>query len=157
MKDCQGCDKILVVPDITFNHLRNLQSYTLQLIKPIKVSSNQLFGIGGGGGGGGARPPNVQTGKKKSTVWICVSERLRNIYIFRSHSTSVYIYNQCSSLLLLVVWQYKQQHTNKNTNIEKIYVYMRASELRKFWHFYILKLLFPSIFCWYFRYFVSGT
>ena len=27
-----------------------------------------------------------------------------------------------------------------------MYVYMRASELRKFWHFHILKLLFPSIF-----------
>ena len=24
-----------------------------------------------------------------------------------------------------------------------------ASELRKFWHFHILKLLFLSIFCWY--------
>ena len=31
-----------------------------------------------------------------------------------------------------------------------------ASELRKFSHFYmILKLLFLSIFCWYFRYFVG--
>ena len=29
---------------------------------------------------------------------------------------------------------------------------MRASELRKFSHFHMLKLLFPSIFCWYFRY-----
>ena len=32
-----------------------------------------------------------------------------------------------------------------NTNIEQMYVY--ASELREFWHFYILKLLFLSIFC----------
>ena len=32
---------------------------------------------------------------------------------------------------------------------------MRASELRKFSHFHILKLLFLSIFCWYFRYFVG--
>ena len=30
-----------------------------------------------------------------------------------------------------------------------------ASELRTFWHLYILKVLFLSIFCWYFRYFVS--
>ena len=30
-----------------------------------------------------------------------------------------------------------------------------ASELRKYSHFYILKLLFLSIFCWYFRYFVG--
>ena len=32
-----------------------------------------------------------------------------------------------------------------------------ASEHRKFPHFHILKLLFPSLFCWYFRYFVSET
>ena len=35
---------------------------------------------------------------------------------------------------------------------------MRASgvsELRKFLHLLFLKLLFPSIFCWYFRYFVG--
>ena len=31
----------------------------------------------------------------------------------------------------------------------------RASELRKCWHFYILKLLFLSIFCRYIRYFVG--
>ena len=30
-----------------------------------------------------------------------------------------------------------------------------ASELRKFWHFYILKVLFLLIFCRYFRYFVG--
>ena len=30
-----------------------------------------------------------------------------------------------------------------------------ASELRKFSHFHILKVLFLSIFCWYFRYFVG--
>ena len=32
---------------------------------------------------------------------------------------------------------------------------MRASELGNFSHFHILKLLFPSIFCWYFWYFIS--
>ena len=30
-----------------------------------------------------------------------------------------------------------------------------ASELRKIWYFYILKLLFLSLFCWYIRYFVG--
>ena len=35
--------------------------------------------------------------------------------------------------------------------------YESASELRIFWDLLILKLLFPSIFCWYFRYFVSET
>ena len=32
---------------------------------------------------------------------------------------------------------------------------MRASELRNFLYFYILKLLFLSLFCWYIRYFVG--
>ena len=40
----------------------------------------------------------------------------------------------------------------QNTSIEKMYVY--ASELSKFWHFYILKL-FLSIFCRFIRYFVG--
>ena len=44
-------------------------------------------------------------------------------------------------------------HVPTNTNIEQMYVY--ASELRKFWHFYILNLLFLSIFCRYSRYFVG--
>ena len=33
---------------------------------------------------------------------------------------------------------------------------MRASKLRKCSHFHMLKQI-PSIFCWYFRYFVSET
>ena len=39
----------------------------------------------------------------------------------------------------------------------KIYVYAseRSERGRKFWHFYILKVLFLSIFCRYFRYFVG--
>ena len=41
----------------------------------------------------------------------------------------------------------------QNTNIEKMNVH--ASELRKFRYFYILKLLFLSIFCRYIRYFVG--
>ena len=48
----------------------------------------------------------------------------------------------------------------QNNNIEKIYEYAserRTSELGKCLHFHILKLLFPSIFCWYFWYFMSET
>ena len=45
---------------------------------------------------------------------------------------------------------YKRQYTDKTLTLRKcMYMYMRASgasELRKFWHFRILKLLFPSIF-----------
>ena len=44
----------------------------------------------------------------------------------------------------------------QNTDIEKIYEY--ASERTwKILHFHILKLLFFSIFCWYFWYFISET
>ena len=47
-----------------------------------------------------------------------------------------------------MVWRYKLQFTDKTLTLRKC-MYMRASwasELRKFWHFHILKLLFPSIF-----------
>ena len=56
-----------------------------------------------------------------------------------------YIYNQCSSLLLAYLW------------CGAVCIYASERELRTFSHFHILKLLFPSIFCWYFRYFVSET
>ena len=49
----------------------------------------------------------------------------------------------------------KRQYTDKTLILRK---YVRAngvSELRKCSHFYILKLPFLSIFCWYFRYFVG--
>ena len=52
---------------------------------------------------------------------------------------------------------YKRQYTNKTLTLRE-YMIMRArgtSELRKFSHFHILKRIFPSIFCWYFRYFVG--
>ena len=47
-----------------------------------------------------------------------------------------------------MVWRYKLQFTDKTLTLRKC-MYMRAngaSELRKFWHFPILKLLFLSIF-----------
>ena len=73
----------------------------------------------------------------------------RNIFIFRSQITSAYIiHNQCIFLLSLMVWCY----IGPTKHIEKVYVYAsEASELRNFSHFRILKALFPSIFCWYFR------
>ena len=54
-----------------------------------------------------------------------------------------------------MVWRYKQHYTVKTLTVRNIYEY--ASKLRNFSNFQILKLLFPSIFCWYFRYFVSET
>ena len=59
-----------------------------------------------------------------------------------------------------MVWRYYIQTKvyRQNTDFEKKSMYMRvsgASEIRRFSNFYILKLLFLSIFCWYFRYFVG--
>ena len=65
-----------------------------------------------------------------------------------------WLYTQCSFLLLLMVWRYiyKWQYTDKTLKLRK---FMYASEFRKFSsHFHILKLLFLSIFGWYFRYLV---
>ena len=59
-------------------------------------------------------------------------------------------YNQCSFLLLLTVWCNINDsiYTDKTLTLSK-FMCMRASELRTFWYFYILKLLFLSIFCRY--------
>ena len=90
--------------------------------------------------------------------------------MFRSKIPSAKKYNQneCSFLSLLMagrwappcLWYgavYKRQYTDKTLTLRKS-MYMQASgasELRVFWHFHILKLLFLSIFCWHFRYFVG--
>ena len=73
---------------------------------------------------------------------------LRNTYIFRSQITSSYTYKQCSFHVItygMALYINDSYVYRQNTNIEKIYVY----------NFYILNLLFLSIFCWYFRYFVG--
>ena len=84
---------------------------------------------------------------------------LRNIFIFRCEITSAYIYIQCivSFYYLRYGAIYKRQYTDKTLTLRKCMCMQAsgASELRKFWHFYILKLLFFSIFCRYIRYFVG--
>ena len=68
---------------------------------------------------------------------------VRNIYS-RSHVTYVYIYNQCTFLLVLMVYMaLKTTVFRLDINIEKMCICARA--------FDILKLLFLPIFCWYFR------
>ena len=54
----------------------------------------------------------------------------------------------------ICIYIYKQQYTGKTLTLRKC-MCMRASELRKCWHFYILKLLFLWIFCRYIWYFVD--
>ena len=124
--------------------------------------------------GGGGKTPKCTDRKKKSCICNLyaraseASERLRNICIFRSQNTSA-----CTTSLVVYDFIYIQSHiqpmqwygiindsmTDKTLTLRKS-INMRASgvsELRKFLHLLILKLLFPSIFCWYFRYFVSET
>ena len=67
----------------------------------------------------------------------------------------IHVYKQCSSLLLLMVWRYKRQYTNKTLTLRKVYEY--TSELRKCSHFYILNCYFLQLFCSFFGYVVSET
>ena len=90
--------------------------------------------------------------------WYFISET----YVFSGLKLQfAWLYHQCSSLWLLMVWHYIQTTVyRQSTDIEKIYEYASergVSELGQFLHFCILKLLFPSIFCWYFWYFISET
>ena len=89
--------------------------------------------------------------------WYFISET----YIFSGLKlqSAWYIYNQRSSLFFLTDWHYIK-YTNdsiptKHWHWTNLCMYVYASELRTFTHFYILKLLLLSIFCWYFRYFVG--
>ena len=84
----------------------------------------------------------------------------RNIFNFRCQH-SPYIYNhQINAVSFYYSWYgaiYKRQYTDKTLTLRKC-MCMRASEaseLRKFRYFYILKLLFLSIFCRYIRGFVG--
>ena len=96
------------------------------------------------GGGGGARPQTVST--EKSNLYARASERASETYIFRTPNTSARTINA-------VLFYYYGMALYRQYNDEILTLSMRASgasELRKFKHFHILKLLFPFIFCWYF-------
>ena len=79
-------------------------------------------------------------------------------HIFSGVNNNICIHNTINAVSFYYLWYgaiYKRQYTDKTLTMRKC-MCTRASgtsELRKFWHFHILKLLFPSIFCWYFRYF----
>ena len=109
------------------------------------------------GGGGGKTPKCTDRRKKKSCICnlyvrACASE----IYVFSGlkihlqFCIHIYTINAVSSLLLLLVWCYKWQYTDKTLTLRKP-MNMRASLENFCIHLVILKLLFPSIFCWYFR------
>ena len=77
--------------------------------------------------GGGGKTLNVP---RKKIMYINLHARASEArrapqkhIIFRSHNTSVYICNQCSSLLLLLVLRYKRQYINKTLTLRTIYEY----------------------------------
>ena len=99
--------------------------------------------------GGGGKTPKC-TDRKKNHAQVTYERAPQKHIYFGSQNTFAYIYNQCSSflLILLMVWRYKRQYTDKTLTVRKIY-----ELIRKFSHFHILKRQFPSICCWYFRYY----
>ena len=99
-----------------------------------QVSSVASFLVLGGGGGGGGKHPKCTDRRKKNLVHVTyMRERAPQKHI------GLYFHIWCGTI---------NDSIGQKTNIEKIYAY--ASELGKISHFYILKLLFPSTFCWYF-------
>ena len=119
---------------------------------------------------GGGGPPNVPTEKKRNHYIVTLharaseaSERHGNIYLFRSQNTwyiilHTYAINVVPFYYLWYGAVDKQQSTDKTLTLGKS-INMGASELgERAWnisHFNTQKLLFLSIFCWYFRYFVG--
>ena len=100
-------------------------------------------------------------------MWASGASELRNIFTF-SHAKTAIFFNILLVLQILclrnifplsLVWYYITTVYRQSTSIEKMYMCDREerASLDFFSHFHILKLLFPSIFCWYFRYFVSET
>ena len=101
-----------------------------------------LFGIGGGGGKYRHKKNHIHvhvTYMHERAKRASASETYRPIF---SHMD----YGAINDLV-----------SDKTRNIEKIYDINYASERGKFSHFHILKLLFPSILCWYFWYLISET
>ena len=107
-----------------------------------------------GGGGGGQDPPNVLTRNVHVTY---LREQAPQKHIFKvSKYICIHIQLIQFPFITYMVWPINDSIL---TN-DKTFMNMRvsgASELRKYLYFYFLKLLFPSIFHWYFRYFVSET
>ena len=83
---------------------------------------------------------------------------LRNIFNFRCQITFAYIYNQCSFLLLLMVWCYLNDSIPTNTNIEQMYTCVcvcvcERAERASLENFGI----FTFLNCYFFQYFVGTS
>ena len=74
---------------------------------------------------------------------------LRNMYFLKLH---LHICNKCSFFITYGMALYKPTVHQQTPTCANQCICERAgvSELRRFWHFYIIKVLFLSIFCWHF-------
>ena len=101
--------------------------------------------------GGGASPQMYRHNKKNHIHVTYMHERAK-----RASASETY-----RPLFSHMVWRYKRQYRTKHWHWENLWINYEsergASERGNFSHFHILKLLFPSIFCWYFWYFISET
>ena len=100
---------------------------------------------------GGGASPQMYRHKKKHIHVTYMHERVK-----RASASETY-----RPLFSHMVWRYKRQYRTKHWHWENLWINYAsergASERGNFSHFHILKLLFPSIFCWYFWYFISET
>ena len=84
------------------------------------------------------RYPDVETREQNERAW-------RGCDAMGCHSNAVYFYYLWYGAII-----YINDSIPANTNIEHYArVYCERASFRQFWHFYILALLFLSIFCWY--------
>ena len=102
-------------------------------------------------GGGGGQAPKCTDIKKNHIHVTYMHERAK-----RASASETY-----RPLFSHMIWRYKRQYRIKHWHWENLWINYASergpSELGNFSHFHILKLLFPSIFCWYFWYFISKT
>ena len=107
-------------------------------------------------GGGGQAPQMYQQKKDSRTCNLNARASASETYIFGSQNTCyICIHIRSSRCPCIIAWGYKWQYTDKTLTLRKA-MYMRvtgASELRHI--FTLLKLIFLSMFGWYFRYFVG--
>ena len=95
--------------------------------------------------------------------FVGTSDTLSQKHIYFQVSNYICIHytinHQCSFLSLLMVWHYNINDSMppKHLHWENLCICERAERARKFLHFHIQKMLFLSIFCWYFRNFVGTS
>ena len=115
------------------------------------VASILVWGGGGGGGGSKSSPPSVPTKLFMYMYPICASERLRNIYMFRSQNTCLCIRIQSMQFpFFTCIWYgaITDKYTDKTQNSWDNLCICERSELRIFSHSKTA-ISFNILFTWY--------